>query len=65
MKDNTVFLMAASIYAGYVAKREETSIQKDQDLMLQAAADAMRLVGLIEDRYTPDGLKVVEKWKNF
>lgn len=61
MKDNTVFLMAASIYAGYVAKREETSIQKDQDLMLQAAADAMRLVGLIEDRYTPDGLKVVEK----
>ena len=65
MKDNTVFLVAANIYAGYLAAEgryaDERNKSQREGYMNKATADAMLLIGKIENRYTAEELKVVEK----
>lgn len=63
MKDNTAFLMAASIYSGYLAATDVVYMSKSirENLMEKATADAMLLIGKMENKYSTEELKVVEK----
>lgn len=65
MKDNTVFLMTASIYAGYIASYgsgSDVMKRSDRDdYMKRAIGDAMLLIGKIESTYSAEELKVVGK----
>lgn len=62
MKDNTVFLMTASIYAGYIAsygyEANNLSRSEREDYMKRSLGDAMLLIGKIQDTYKPEVLNI-------